>query len=230
MSNLRPTEGFETQQDAVLHLSKEGLSAEEIADRIGISRRQVYTVRDNLRQRAKQEGRPNPMPDARKGGEVAGYSSRSAAVRGELVKGSSPEEIAEMVGTVPSEIRRVMRANGLMGRRSVSEARSQHVLRLADHPEGYDPERMLWCSVVLQAMTDLALGAGSSRQHDVRERSDVIRWVGAYQSKDFREVCWKAGVDPDMAYPFFRRLCCMPPEAVKVELARISRESVRSEA
>lgn len=58
-------------------------------------------------------------------------------------------------------------------------------------------QRALWARVLHQAVLDL-LG------NDEWERDNAERWVGAYPSRDFCEVCTLAGGDPDTIWPMLR--------------------------
>lgn len=59
------------------------------------------------------------------------------------------------------------------------------------------PELRLWQAVLWRATQDLQ-ASESSRD---REFQDVRRWIGEYPSRDFREVCMLANLEPDFLHP-----------------------------
>lgn len=56
-------------------------------------------------------------------------------------------------------------------------------------------EKMLWQSVVLKAFTD-ATATEPSGPENKRAKVDADRWI-KHGGRDFRQVCFLAGFDPD---------------------------------
>ena len=59
-------------------------------------------------------------------------------------------------------------------------------------------EKQLWCAVIGRALQDAVgeLGPGASTNGQSRARDEARRWF-ADNSRDFREACDSAGLDPD---------------------------------
>lgn len=63
-------------------------------------------------------------------------------------------------------------------------------------------ERRMWAAALWQAVTDLA----SSSEYARADREDVVRWIGSYPSRDFRDVCSMAGFDADAVHERLKNL------------------------
>lgn len=70
-------------------------------------------------------------------------------------------------------------------------------------------ERNLWASVLYLMVHDLS-EAGS-----YTDRQAAEQWVGKYPTRDFREVCHLAGVEPDAVWHRLHKLCQQPPKERK---------------
>ena len=59
-------------------------------------------------------------------------------------------------------------------------------------------EKQLWCAVIGRALQDAIgqLGPGGAMNGQSRTRDEARRWF-ADNSRDFREACDSAGLDPD---------------------------------
>lgn len=146
--------------------------------------------------------------------------------------GRSADEIAGRIGCSPSTVVRArerLRSEGRIPAKSFTRsqgqlcrsARAQQdplVLLRAEGPENADPERKLWCAVILQALRDLAAGRIVAGQPGEYLRARARTWIGSYPSRDFREVCWHAGFDPDVWHPRLRAFVDMEPEAIRARL------------
>ena len=73
--------------------------------------------------------------------------------------------------------------------------------------------RTLWRRVLLGVVTDLC-GAGVNRA-GLREAE---RWVGNWISRDFREVCELAGVDPGRTHAELSALLLLSPKERRAEI------------
>ena len=73
--------------------------------------------------------------------------------------------------------------------------------------------RTLWRRVLLGVVTDLC-GAGVNRAG----LHEAERWVGNWISRDFREVCELAGVDPGRTHAVLSALLPLSPEERRAEV------------
>ena len=71
----------------------------------------------------------------------------------------------------------------------------------------------LWRRVLLGVVSDLS-GAGVDRAR----LHEAERWVGDWISRDFREVCELAGVDPDRTHAELRALIALSPRERRAEV------------
>ena len=149
-----------------------------------------------------------------------------AVVEARENEGRSANEIAGELGCSLSHIYRLrnqLRAQGRLPEGSAPRGRAPAqqdpmVLLRAEGPENADPERKLWCAVILQALRDLAAGRIVAGQSGEYLRAKAAAWIGSYPSRDFREVCWHAGFDPDVWHPRLRAFVDMEPEAIRARL------------
>lgn len=73
--------------------------------------------------------------------------------------------------------------------------------------------RVLWRRVLLVVVTDLCgTGVNSAGLHEAE------RWVGSWMSRDFREVCELADVDPGRTHAELSALLPLSPKERKVEV------------
>ncbi len=63
----------------------------------------------------------------------------------------------------------------------------------------------MWTSVLVQVARDLT-------RVQCNETAMAARWIGTYPTRDFREVCALAGLEPSASHVWFRRLCDTPFE------------------
>ena len=61
----------------------------------------------------------------------------------------------------------------------------------------------IWVSVLVQVARDLTRGPQRQSGHTAMAE----RWIGTYPTRDFRDVCTLAGLEPSASHAWFRRLC-----------------------
>lgn len=69
-------------------------------------------------------------------------------------------------------------------------------------------ERRLWLEVLGAVVRDLQSTSLASKS----ARDDAISWVGTFPSRDFREVCSLACLDPEAVHCRLRRMIDASPE------------------
>lgn len=89
--------------------------------------------------------------------------------------------------------------------------------------------RELWRRVLLTVVADLCGHSGSTDQGAQRAAE---HWVGAFPSRDFRQVCELAGVDPGRAHAALRGLLSVSPKerSAEIKARRRRSESLREAA
>ena len=60
----------------------------------------------------------------------------------------------------------------------------------------------MWQAVLYRVVQDLT----NDSNHAFEDFRTAQRWVGDYPSKDFREVCTLAGIEPDFLHPKLLRM------------------------
>ena len=64
-----------------------------------------------------------------------------------------------------------------------------------------DEERNLWATVLQVAINDATDQKGCTH----REHVEARRWIGQFPSRNFRTVCFLAGLDPDATHGRLKR-------------------------
>lgn len=68
---------------------------------------------------------------------------------------------------------------------------------------GNEPYSALWQTVLNHVIAELKDGPISYEPND---RIIAERWIGSFPSKDFREVCTLAGINPDATHKCLKKL------------------------